>query len=71
MFRLRNPFRRQAEPPATTVAARTLGQRSAEKAAERRARQRAQIRAMANQLRADLRTKAIADLPDIDWSTFK
>lgn len=68
MFRLPRLFRRQ---PATTAAAQTLGQRSAEVRAAKARQERSKVRAMANQLRTDMRAKGLSDLPDIDWSTFE
>jgi hypothetical protein len=68
MFRLPRLFRRKA---ATTAAAQTLGQRSAEVRAAKARRERDKVRTMANQLRADMRAKGLSNLPEIDWSTFK
>lgn len=68
MFRLPRLFRRKA---ATTTAAQTLGQRSAEVRAAKARQDREKVRAMANQLRADMRAKGHSNLPEIDWSTFE
>ena len=74
MFGLRNRPRPGPTPaPApdpTTAAAQTLSQRSAEVRADRARSQREKVRQMANRLRAALRDKNLADLPDIDWSNF-